>query len=161
MKCDEIFAALAMLEKERGISQTFMMDKIVKALTTAYKRDHEGVENVVVDVDEAKRDLKMYVQKEVVEEVENPGTQMSLDEAKAVSVPLTAAGEEAEDGSVPAHFDKDYLDSLSITDLKKLAGDLGVAVTKGMKKDDLVAAITAETVTVPASDDAQPDFGED
>ena len=77
MKCDEIFAALAMLEKERGISQTFMMDKIVQALTTAYKRDHEGVENVIVDVDEAKRDLKMYVQKEVVEEVENPGTQMS------------------------------------------------------------------------------------
>ena len=85
MKCDEIFAALAMLEKERGISQTFMMDKIVQALTTAYKRDHEGVENVVVDVDEGKRELKMFVQKEVVEEVENPGTQMSLDEAKAVS----------------------------------------------------------------------------
>ena len=52
MKCDEIFAALAMLEKERGISQSFMMEKIVQALTTAYKRDHEGVENVVVDVDE-------------------------------------------------------------------------------------------------------------
>ena len=63
MKCDEIFAALAMLEKERGISQTFMMDKIVQALTTAYKRDHEGVEYVVVDVDEEKKDLKMYVQK--------------------------------------------------------------------------------------------------
>lgn len=77
MKCDEIFAALAMLEKERGISQTFMMDKIVQALTTAYKRDHEGVENVVVDVDEGKRELKMFVQKEVVDEVENPGTQMS------------------------------------------------------------------------------------
>ena len=83
MKCDEIFAALAMLEKERGISQSFMMEKIVQALTTAYKRDHEGVENVVVDVDEGKRELKMFVQKEVVEEVENPGTQMSLDEAKA------------------------------------------------------------------------------
>ena len=85
MKCDEIFAALAMLEKERGISQTFMMDKIVQALTTAYKRDHEGVENVVVDVDEGKRELKMFVQKEVVDEVENPGTQMSLDDAKAIS----------------------------------------------------------------------------
>ena len=85
MKCDEIFAALAMLEKERGISQTFMMDKIVQALTTAYKRDHEGVENVVVDVDENKKDLKMYVQKEVVEEVEFPGTQMSVEEAKAIS----------------------------------------------------------------------------
>ena len=85
MKCDEIFLALAMLEKERGISQTFMMDKIVQALTTAYKRDHEGVENVVVDVDEKKKDLKMYVQKEVVEEVEFPGTQMSVEEAKALS----------------------------------------------------------------------------
>ena len=74
MKCDEIFAALAMLEKERGIPQDFMMNKIVQALTTAYKRDHEGVENVVVEVNEEKRDLKMFVQKEIVEEVENPGS---------------------------------------------------------------------------------------
>ena len=83
MKCDEIFAALDMLEKERGISPTFMMDKIIQALTTAYKKDHEGVENVIVDVDEAKKDLRMYVQKEIVEEVENPGTQMSMEEARA------------------------------------------------------------------------------
>ena len=47
MKCDEIFAALDMLEKERGISPTFMMEKIIQALTTAYKKDHEGVENVI------------------------------------------------------------------------------------------------------------------
>ncbi len=85
MKCDEIFAALAMLEKERGIPQNFMLDKIIQALTTAYKRDHEGVENVIVDVDEAKHDLKMYVQKVVVEEVENPGVEMSLEEAKKLS----------------------------------------------------------------------------
>ncbi|MBQ6973481.1 MAG: transcription termination/antitermination protein NusA [Oscillospiraceae bacterium] len=85
MKCDEIFAALAMLEKERGIPQNFMLSKIIQALTTAYKRDHEGVENVIVDVDEEKRDLRMYVQKEVVEEVENPGTQISLEAARAIS----------------------------------------------------------------------------
>ena len=29
MKCDEIFVALAMLEKERGIPQNFMMGKII------------------------------------------------------------------------------------------------------------------------------------
>ncbi|MBQ9392498.1 MAG: transcription termination/antitermination protein NusA [Oscillospiraceae bacterium] len=85
MKCDEIFAALAMLEKERGIPQSFMLGKIIQALSTAYKRDHEGVENVIVDVDEEKKDLKMYVQKEVVELVENPGAQISLEEAKALS----------------------------------------------------------------------------
>ena len=85
MKCDEIFAALAMLEKERGIPQSFMMGKIIQALTTAYKRDHEGVENVIVDVNEEKKDLKMFVQKEIVEEVENPGSQISLEEAKHMS----------------------------------------------------------------------------
>ncbi len=85
MKCNEIFAALAMLEKERGISSEFMMEKIIQALTTAYKRDHEGVENVIVEVDEKKQDLKMFVQKEVVETVENPGIEISLEEAKALS----------------------------------------------------------------------------
>ena len=85
MKCDEIFAALAMLEKERGIPQSFMMGKIIQALTPAYKRDHEGVEYVVVDVDEEKKDLKMYVQKEIVEEVENPASQISLEDAKRIS----------------------------------------------------------------------------
>ena len=83
MKCSEIFAALEMLEKERGISPAFMLDKIIQALITAYKKDHEGVENVIVDVDEARKDLKMYVQKEIVEEVERPGTQMSREEARA------------------------------------------------------------------------------
>ena len=71
MKCEEIFAALELLEKERGIPQDFMLEKIVQALATAYKRDHEDVENVVVDVNEEKHDLKMFVEKTVVEEVEN------------------------------------------------------------------------------------------
>ena len=92
MKCDEIFAALAMLEKERGIPQSFMMGKIIQALTTAYKRDHEGVEYVVVDVDEEKKDLKMYVQKEIVEEVENPGSQISLEEARRISAKYELGG---------------------------------------------------------------------
>ena len=61
MNIPEIFAALAMLEKERGIPQTFMMDKIIQAVTTAYKRDHKDVENVIVDVDEEHQRLKMYL----------------------------------------------------------------------------------------------------
>ncbi len=85
MKCQDIFNALAMLEKERGIPQDFMMDKIIQALTTAYKRDHEGVENVYIEVNEDKKDIRMFVQKEVVSEVEFPGTQISEEDAKALS----------------------------------------------------------------------------
>ena len=83
----EIFAALDLLEKERGIPRTFMMEKIIQAITTAYKRDHEGVENVIVDVDEEHQDLKMFVQKNVVDEEDyvDPPNEMTLEEAKALS----------------------------------------------------------------------------
>ena len=83
----EIFAALELLEKERNIPQSFMMDKIIQAITTAYKRDHDGVENVIVDVDEERQTLKMYVQKNVVDEEDyvDPANEMTLDEAKAIS----------------------------------------------------------------------------
>ena len=83
----EIFAALALLEKERGIPQSFMMEKIVQALTTAYKRDHADVENVIVDVDEAHQNLKMFVQKAVVDEEDyvDPGNEITLADAKHIS----------------------------------------------------------------------------
>jgi N utilization substance protein A len=83
----EIFAALEMLEKERNIPQSFLMDKIVQALTTAYKRDHEDVENVIVEVDNEHKDLRMYVQKMVVAEEDyvDPANEMTVEEAKTHS----------------------------------------------------------------------------
>ena len=87
MNIPEIFAALAMLEKERGIPQTFMMDKIIQAVTTAYTRDHKDVENVIVDVDEEHQRLKMYVQKNVVAEEDyvDPFNEIPVEDAKAIS----------------------------------------------------------------------------
>ena len=87
MNIPEIFAALAMLEKERSIPQTFMMDKIIQAVTTAYKRDHKDVENVIVDVDEEHQRLKMYVQKNVVAEEDyvDPFNEIPVEEAKTIS----------------------------------------------------------------------------
>ena len=87
MNIPEIFAALAMLEKERGIPQTFMMDKIIQAVTTAYKRDHKDVEHVIVDVDEEHQRLKMYVQKNVVAEEDyvDPFNEIPVEEAKTIS----------------------------------------------------------------------------
>jgi len=86
MNAAEIFAAVAMLEKERGIPQSFMMGKIIQAITTAYKRDH-NVENVIVEADEEHQTLKMFVQKNVVDEEDyvDPGNEMTLEEAKAIS----------------------------------------------------------------------------
>ena len=79
----EFFAALNDIEKERGIPKTYMIEKITQALVAAYKRDHEGItDNVTVDADEEKGEVRMYVKKDVVETVDNPHTEMSLEDAR-------------------------------------------------------------------------------
>ncbi|MBQ7567085.1 MAG: transcription termination/antitermination protein NusA [Oscillospiraceae bacterium] len=79
----EIFGALAQLEKERGIPQSYMIDKITQALVAAYKKDKEGyTDNVFVEVVDG--EIEMYAQKEVVEEVISPATEIALDAARLI-----------------------------------------------------------------------------
>ena len=80
----EIFAALAQLEKERGIPQSYMVEKITQALVAAYKKDKDGyTDNVFVEVKD--NDMHMYVQKEVVDDVITPATEITLDAARRIS----------------------------------------------------------------------------
>ena len=77
----EIFAALAQLEKERVIPQDYMLEKITQALVAAYKKDRDGyTDNVFVEVKD--NDMHMYVQKEVVDDVITPATEITLDAAR-------------------------------------------------------------------------------
>ena len=84
----EIFAALQMLEKERGIPVDYMVDRIKQALINAYRKDREDhrevpAENVEVELTEAV--MSMVQQRTVVEEVENPASEISLDAARNTS----------------------------------------------------------------------------
>ena len=79
----EIFAALAQLEKERGIPQSYMVDKITQALVAAYKKDHDGYnDNVFVEL--TPEAMRMYVQKEVVDDVFSESTEIALDAALSI-----------------------------------------------------------------------------
>ena len=79
----EFFAAISDIEREKGIPKAYMIEKITQALISAYKRDHEGITgNVVVDANEEKGEVRMYVKKDVVEAVDNPHTEMSLEDAQ-------------------------------------------------------------------------------
>ena len=79
----EFFTALELLEKEKGIPAEYMIEKIEAALISAYKKEYGNNTNVRILIDPAKKDVRVYQQKEVVEEVENPETQISLADAKA------------------------------------------------------------------------------
>jgi N utilization substance protein A len=85
----ELFAALDMLEKEKGISKAYMFEKIEAALVSAFKKEYGTNANVRIVIDEKKEDIKVYYQKEVVEVVENPETQISLEEAKKIAKKYT------------------------------------------------------------------------
>ena len=55
-------------------------------------------------------------------------------------------------GEVLGHLDPAQLESMTIPDLKKLAGEMGVDI-KGLKaKGDIIAAIVAAQVSAPAFD---------
>ena len=89
----EFFAAVTLIEKEKGIPRHYMLEKITQALVSAYKRDHEGVtDNVFVEANEVTETVRMYVKKEIVEEVTNPATEIALAEARK-SLPSAQSGD--------------------------------------------------------------------
>lgn len=81
----EFFNALDILEKEKGIPKEYMLEKVEAALVAAFKRDNNGNSNVRVVMDPVKKDVKVYSVKNIVEEVMDPETEISLEEAKAIS----------------------------------------------------------------------------
>ncbi len=81
----DFFLALDLLERERGIKKEYMLEKITQALVAAYKKDHEGAgENIFIQADPEKNLLRMIVRRDVVETVDNPCTEISLEEARKV-----------------------------------------------------------------------------
>lgn len=77
----EFFEALTLLEKEKGISADYLLEKIQNAIVIAVKRDYVGVENVVVDVDQEKGNFDVYIVKEVKDEVLDPVNEILPQEA--------------------------------------------------------------------------------
>lgn len=81
----EIFEALRTLEKERGISMDFMLEKINKAIVTACKNGYDGNEDVIVRIDESHDIFQVELLKTVVDEVYLPGKEISLEDARKIN----------------------------------------------------------------------------
>lgn len=77
----EFFEALAMLEKEKGISVEYLCEKIENAIAIAIRRDYVGVEDPKVVIDPETRTFEVAIRKTVVDEVEDPANQILLDQA--------------------------------------------------------------------------------
>ncbi|HIV87276.1 MAG TPA: transcription termination factor NusA [Candidatus Pygmaiobacter gallistercoris] len=80
----EFFEALSLLEKERGISEEYLIEKIKAAIVIAVKKSYDVEENVSVVIEPATGKFSVAIVKDIVDEVEDPRTQMTLEEAQTI-----------------------------------------------------------------------------
>ena len=81
----EFFDALDALEREKGIPKAYMIERVEAALISAFKRDQGGNSNVRIAIDENKKDVRVFRCLDIVEQVEDSDTQISLEDAKKIS----------------------------------------------------------------------------
>ncbi|MBR1831686.1 MAG: transcription termination/antitermination protein NusA [Ruminiclostridium sp.] len=85
----ELMEALTLLAKEKGIEAEVLVEKIQAALVIAIKKDYPRSENINFDIDLAKGKFDVAILKNVVETVEDPANEITLEDARAVSKRLS------------------------------------------------------------------------
>ena len=88
----EFFAALAAMEEEKGIPQQFIAEKIAEAIVVASRKDYGGNDVVKCTIDPENKIFTVVARKEVVEEIENPYTQMLVADAVKLDPNAQAQG---------------------------------------------------------------------
>ena len=77
----EFFEALKLLEKEKGITGDYLLEKIRAAIIIAVKRDFGGKENISVIMDPSTNEFSVSLFKRIVDEVEDPDEEILPEEA--------------------------------------------------------------------------------
>jgi len=80
----ELFDALELLEKTKGIPVDYMLEKVEAALVSAFKKEY-GSSSVRVDINKDKKEVRVFKRRTVVEEVTDPKAEISLEDAHSIS----------------------------------------------------------------------------
>ncbi|MCR4684284.1 MAG: transcription termination factor NusA [Lachnospiraceae bacterium] len=80
----ELMEALTILEKEKDISRETLFEAIETSLMTACKNHFGKADNVKVEIDRDTCEFRVFAEKEVVKEVEDPVLQISVADAKLI-----------------------------------------------------------------------------
>ncbi|HHT63364.1 MAG: transcription termination factor NusA [Bacillota bacterium] len=80
----EFMEALKELEKERNIAIDVLIEAIEAALISAYKKNFGSSQNVRVEINRNTGEIRVFNRRNIVEEVEDPKLEVSLDEARKI-----------------------------------------------------------------------------
>ena len=78
----EFIEALNTIEKEKGIDKEVIFDAIEASLVSACKKNFGSSQNIKVEINRETGEVAVYAQKEIVETVDDPATQLSYAEAR-------------------------------------------------------------------------------
>ena len=82
MNTKEFFAALGMIEKEKGIARAVVIEAFEHALVSAYKRNFNEAANIEVKIDEKSGTIGIFATKTVVAEVIDDATELTIEQAE-------------------------------------------------------------------------------
>jgi N utilization substance protein A len=99
----DFLVAVTQMSAERHLSKEVVLESIEEALVLAYKRQFGAAQNVEVRIDTSTGKARVYVEKEVVDEVKDKRTQISLREARTVDA-MAALGSSVRIEMTPKTF---------------------------------------------------------
>lgn len=82
---NDFMLALDELCKEKGLDKATILDALKKALIKSYQKNYDNQENVDVIIDEESGKIEVFALKNVVEEVEDSISEISLKDAKKIN----------------------------------------------------------------------------
>lgn len=79
----ELVAIFEHMERERGIKRDILIQAIESALQAAARKSIKGEPNITVQINARTGEIEMFCEKEIVEHVTSPSTQITLEEAQS------------------------------------------------------------------------------
>ena len=88
---EKMIEAIKLLAKERGLEEEVLFEAIEEAIVAAFKREFSDArqnDNVFAEIDRETGEMYVFEVREVSEVVDNPKTQISIEEAKQIDPEL-------------------------------------------------------------------------
>ena len=98
-----LIAGINQVATDKGLDREVIFQAIEAALISAYKRNYGSIANVTSEVDRVSGEMRVYAEREVVEEAINPRTEITLEEARKL-YPTAKLGDVVKVETQPDNF---------------------------------------------------------
>src|SRR5579875_1213195 len=93
MSLGTIYQSIEILSKEKGIDPRIVLDAVKDAMLAAARKQFKSQEELIADLDDKTGNIQIYTVRKVVEAVEDPLREISLNAARRIDPQAEVGGE--------------------------------------------------------------------